>query len=331
VPAGAWEKSPACERISVDDKVSIPRRGQLELYFLNRASDLLTKRSIQPACWEDCLLLETDVNPRAGDLRRDSGKPAPTAYVWNNVWGWGREDAAYRLANAGFDVVLCNATHLYFDLACEKDPLEPGYYWAGFVDTRKPFEFVPLDVFQNAEENSMGQHVDRESLAGRVRLTSKGTQHVLGIQGQLWAENLRSAESLEYMAFPRLIALAERAWAQSPAWANEIDPKARHDQLERDWNQFANRLGQRELPRLDWLYGGVRYRLPPPGAMARDGLVYTNTALPGLTVRYTVDGSEPNEKSTVYSEPIQLEREINLRSFDTRGRGGRTVELRNRD
>ena len=46
----------------------------------------------------------------------------PIAYVWNNVWGWGGEDAAYRLANAGFDVVLCNATHLYFDLSCEKDP-----------------------------------------------------------------------------------------------------------------------------------------------------------------------------------------------------------------
>jgi hexosaminidase len=327
VPAGAWEKSPACEHIPVDVKANIPRRGQLELHFLNRASELLAKRSIQPACWEDCLLLETDVNPTAGDYRRASGKPAPTAYVWNNVWGWGREDAAYRLANAGFEVVLCNATHLYFDLACEKDPLEPGYYWAGFVNARKPFEFVPLDVFQNAERNSMGQSIDRESLAGRARLTRNGAQHVLGIQGELWAENLRSAESVEYMAFPRLIALAERAWAQSPDWASESDPTARRNQLERDWNQFANRIGQRELPRLDYLSGGVHYRLPPPGAVVRDDSMFANVAFPGLTIRYTDDGSIPNKAALLYRKPIPIAGEITLKSFDTRGRGSRVVRV----
>src|SRR5262249_35290002 len=137
------------------------------------------------------------------------------AYVWNNVWGWGREDAAYRLANAGYDVVLCNATNLYFDLACEKDPSEIGYYWAGFVDVRAPFDLIPLDVFKNADRTSMGQPVRTESLANRARLTPDGEQHILGIQGQLWGENLRSSEKLESMAFPRLISLAERAWAQS--------------------------------------------------------------------------------------------------------------------
>ena len=139
--------------------------------------------------------------------RRAAGKSTPTAYVWNNVLGWGREDAAYRLANAGFDVVLCNATHLYFDLACEKHPDEPGYYWAGFVDTRAPFELVPLDVFKNADQDGMGRPVPAATLADRQRLTEQGHTHILGIQGQLWAENLRSPAMLEYMAFPRIIAL----------------------------------------------------------------------------------------------------------------------------
>ncbi len=327
VPKGAWERSPACKRLALDATSRIPRRGQLELHFLNRASGMLAQRSIQPACWEDCLLLEIEQDPAAGNTRRAANKPTPTAYVWNNVWGWGREDAAYRLANAGFDVVLCNATHLYFDLACEKDPLEPGYYWAGFVDARKPFEFAPLDVFQNADRNSMGQPVNSERLARGARLTDEGARHVLGIQGQLWGENLRDSQSLEYMAFPRVIALAERAWARSPEWASTNEPVGRHRQLDRDWNQFANRLGQRELPRLDYLCGGVHYRLPPPGAAVRNGLIHANVAFPGVNVRYTDDGSEPNNMSALYREPVPFSRSIKLKSFNSRGRGSRTTSI----
>ena len=75
------------------------------------------------------------------------------------------------------------------------------------------------------------------------------------------AKNLRNANGLEYMGFPRIIALAERAWAHSPNWAQIPEPATRNAEMQRDWNRFANRLGQRELPRLDYLCGGVRYRL----------------------------------------------------------------------
>jgi hexosaminidase len=327
VPAGVWEKSAACVQLPLTTDSNIPRRGQLEIHFLNRASDILTADSIQPACWEDCLMMELGDDAEAGNSRRAAGRPAPTAYVWNNVVGWGREDAAYRLANAGFDVVLCNATHLYFDLACEKDPHEPGYYWAGFVDVRAPFALVPLDVFKNAHRDGMGRPVSAETFANRTRLTNEGTSHIVGIQGQLWAENLRTSAMLEYLAFPRIIALAERAWSSSPAWA-EIDDAAERDRrLNDDWNRFANRLGQFELPRLDYLAGGVHYRLPPPGAMVRDGAVEANVELPGLTIRYTIDGSDPGPTSTLYRSPIPLAPTVKLRTFDSRGRGSRTVTI----
>jgi hexosaminidase len=325
VPNGVWEKSPACERIPINADSKILRRGQLELHFLDRAAELVARRSIQPACWEDCLLLEAEHDKSAAKSRRAAGRPVPTACVWNNVWGWGREDAAYRLANAGFDVVLCNATHLYFDLACEKDPQEPGYYWAGFVGMRAPFEFVPLDVFKNAAHNSMGQPVSEDSLAGRARVTKESAAHILGIQGQLWAENLRDANALDYMAFPRLIALAERAWARSPDWANIGDASSRRAKLDQDWNQFANRLGQRELPRLDLL--GVQYRLPPPGAVVRSGMVYANIAFPGVVIRYTTDGSEPDQSSPAYSAPFPMAREVKLKSFNTTGSSSRSVQV----
>jgi hexosaminidase len=327
VPDGVWEKSTACNHLEVPGDSAIARRNQLEMHFLNRASQLLTERSIQPACWEDCLLLEAAKDTAAAKRRRAANEPVPTAYVWNNVWGWGREDAAYRLADAGFDVVLCNATNLYFDLACEKDPLERGYYWASFVGMRAPFEFVPLDVFKNASQTSMGQPVRQDSFADRVRLTSDGTRHILGIQGELWSENLRSEQDLEYMAFPRVIALAERAWAESPRWASIENSDSRQTELQADWNQFANRLGQRELPRLDYLSGGVQYRLPPPGAMIRDGWLHANVAIPGLEIRYTTDGSEPDATSASYSDPVPIQNGVKLRSFNTRGRGSRTANV----
>jgi hexosaminidase len=326
VPKGVWEKSAACARIVTDQASAVPRSGQLERYFLNRAADLLSRRSIRPACWEDCLLLGLPgaSNREAKSTTAETRKINPVAYVWNNVWGWGREDAAYRLANAGYDVVLCNATNLYFDLACEKDPQEPGYYWAGFVGTRAPFEFNPLNIYQNAERDGMGRLLSHDSMKDRARLTSAGASHILGIQGQLWGENLRGGDSLEYMAFPRVIALAERAWAAPPSWFGIEDASNRRKACDGDWNQFANRLGQRALPRLDFLGGGFNYCIPPPGVRVIDGLVHANTTLPGFEIRYTTDGSEPNRSSSLYLKPVRRTPHQRFTAFNALGRSSRT-------
>jgi hexosaminidase len=265
--------------------------------------------------------------PTIGEMRADSSQPKPIVYVWNNVWGWGREDAAYRLANAGYDIVLANATNLYFDLAQEKDPEEPGYYWAAFVGMRDPYEFNPLDVFQNVSHDSMGHAMSPDQFRNRVRLTDEGRRHILGIQGELWGENLRDPKRLEYMAFPRTIALAERAWAASPAWTAIEDRIARGEERGRDWNRFANCLGQRELVRLGDLAGGVSYRVPPPGAVIHDRHVIANVAYPGLEIRYTIDGTEPTAGSPRYQEPLALDKNLRLRSFDIRGNGSRTTMI----
>jgi hexosaminidase len=111
------------------------------------------------------------------------------------------------------------------------------------------------------------------------------------------------------MAFPKMLALAERAWA-------------RPDRSD-DWNRFANTLGQRELARLDRLAGGVAYRIPPPGGVIVNGTLYANVAFPGLTIRYTTDGSDPETSSAEYRGPTAVGGTARLRAFDTRGRGGR--------
>jgi hexosaminidase len=193
------------------------------------------------------------------------------------------------------------------------------------VDTRKPYEFVPLDVYQSAHEDRMGNPINQaEMFRDHVRLTDAGRANILGIQGQLWGENAKGQAMMEYLALPKLISLAERAWAPDPPWATEDDTALRASLLAEAWSRFANALGQRELPRLDRLHGGVAYRLPLPGARIEGGQLQANVAFPGLQIRYTVDGTEPDATSAVYTGPVAVSGVVKLRTFDTRGRGSRT-------
>ena len=324
VPAGVWEESPACRRL-IEENSDLAGAGDLARYFLRRLSSILDRHGLITAGWEEIAL--------EGVIHGGNAAKVPNQafvdrrfrpYVWNSVWGWGSEDTGYRLANAGYQVVLSNASNLYFDLAYDNHPQEPGSGWAGFVDTRKPWELQPLDLFRGAREDKFGRPIDAETAyASAVRLTAEGRRNVLGIQGQLWGENARGAERMEYLAFPKLLGLAERAWAQAPDWAQATDPADSERLQAAAWNEFANRLGQRELPRLDRFGGGIRYRLPPPGAVIEDGKLHANVAFPGLEVRYTSDGGEPTAASPLYAEPVAVSGTVKLKTFDTRGRGSR--------
>jgi hexosaminidase len=256
--------------------------------------------------------------------------PGFQVYAWNNAWGSGKEDVAYRLANAGYDVVLANAANLYFDLAYAKDPQEPGYYWAGFVETRHAFVFCPLDMIASAASDPMGREVPPARLAAMARLSAEGRTRVKGLQGQLWGENARTRARIEYLAAPRMVALAERAWAPDPGWCGVDDPATRAARIEADWNEFANRLGQRELPRLDRAPLAYGYRLPPPGVLCAGRTLHANVSLPGLALHYTLDGSEPTAASPRYTGKVEAgaqDRVFKVATFDTRGRASRLVTI----
>lgn len=329
VPAGAWLASPRCQAL-------MAARGwtsidSLRNDFLERCRAILARHGLAFAGWEETALEHLRVDGR------DRLVPKPQladgdllVYAWNNAWGWGQEDSAYRLANAGCQVVLANCANLYFDLAQAKDPDEPGYYWCGFVSARDAFTFCPLDIFATAGTEPMGGPVSPQALAAMTRLDAGGVAHIAGIQGQLWGENARSRERIEYLAAPRLIALAERAWALDPGWDAIDNGHARAARIERDWNEFANRLGQRDLARLDASPLAYGYRLPPPGAVLSDDAFRANVALPGLALHYTIDGSEPGAHSARYAAPVPAAPAVvafRVATFDTRGRKSCTVTI----
>ena len=94
--------------------------------------------------------------------------------------------------NTGYKVILSCVSNQYFDLAYEKSAEEPGYYWGGFQDIDKPFYFIPFDYYRNTKENTSGEPVDPSLFIGKDRLTDYGRSNILGIQGLLWSENIRS-------------------------------------------------------------------------------------------------------------------------------------------
>ncbi len=196
------------------------------------------------------------------------------------------------------------------------------------MDTRKVFEFTPLDVFRSAEEDRLGHPLDAERLYGdRVRPSAEGRRRILGIQGQIWGENAKGREAMEYLALPKLIALAERAWAAQPDWARVAEAGERRRLRAEAWSRFATALGRRELPRLDGMAGGFAYRLPPPGAVIENGELVANVRYPGLAIRYTTDESEPTAGSPLYEGPVAVSGPVRLRAFDRRGRGSLTTTV----
>lgn len=330
VPEGTWEKSPLCNQLIAKNQ-EINSTDDLWYYYFDKMDEMLKQRHLTLSGWEEIAMRKTILNgakhfiPNPGFADRGF-----RANVWNNGIGWGSEDLPYRLANAGYQVVLSCVSHLYFDLAYEKSPDEPGLYWGGFNDLNKPFDFIPFDYYKNTTENTDGNPVDSTLFIGRDRLTDYGKSNILGIQGQLWAENIRSTATLEYLLFPKMLALAERAWAPDPSWAGEKNHGKQQSLYQDAWSVFVNTVGRKELPRLsDYPGGAVLYRIPPVGAIIQDGTLIANIQIPGFDIRYTTDGTAPTIKSKMYSKPLTEKGKFTLCAFSKDGRKGRIISLIN--
>ncbi|MEU5882596.1 family 20 glycosylhydrolase [Spirillospora sp. NPDC047279] len=270
-PDGWWSGSPACE----NDPDTAGKNGeQLKELFFTKWNAIALTAAPATSGWEDVTHPDTP-------FRLKNFTPLP----WQNVWGWGREDWAYRFANEGTPVILAHATNLYMDLAYNKDPDEPGYYWAAYVDEKSTFTYQPFNVYANATETRWGAPFTPDP--NWTRLTETGRKNILGLEAQLWAENGKTPEIREYQAFPKLLGAAERAWNRRTPGTAEM-PAA--------WNTFNNTLGQVTFPLLDaykpvGLHGeGVNYRIPPPGAKLDGGTLTANVRNPGLAIEYSADG-----------------------------------------
>ena len=315
---GAWEQSPVSAAMM--KKHNLETVVDLWDYFYDRVDGMLRKHGLFMSGWEELAARQTMLDGRPKLI------PNPrfpergfSAYVWNNTVG--NEDLAYRLANAGYDIVLTPVTRMYMDMAHNANPDEHGVNWGAYVELDTVHDFIPLDINKNAPEASR---------IGKDRLTDYGKRRVRGLQANLFVETVRDPARIDYLVMPRLVAVAERGWAADPAWARESDP-AKIDALHRGaWTGFVNALGQRVLPRLDLDGSKLAYRIAPPGMMVDGGRVLVNHVLPGMTLRYTVDGSMPSASSPVVAGPIAARGTIRAAAFDRNGRMGQVASIEQR-
>lgn len=142
------------------------------------------------------------------------GGLAPNAAVMS----WLGEEAGIQAAKASHDVVMAPESHTYFD-----------YYQAKGAEPQAIGGFTPLEKIYAYEPMPAG-------------LDAAQQRHVLGAQGQLWTEYMSGPAKVEYMAWPRLSALAEVVWSPKEG---------------RDFGDFQKRLDV-HLHRLDALSVGYR-------------------------------------------------------------------------
>ncbi len=173
------------------------------------------------------------------------------------VMSWRGTAGGIEAARQGHDVVMTPGSHLYFDHyqgPPEGEPLAIG----GHTSLARVYAFEPIPE----------------------DLSDAEARHVLGAQANIWTEYITSPEQVEYMALPRMLALAEVVW--SPAGA-------------RVWADFAGRLPA-QLARLDAL--GVQYRIPEPEGLDGARLVLGDSVtfrfgspLPTARVLWTAAGT----------------------------------------
>lgn len=188
------------------------------------------------------------------------------------VMSWRGTAGGIDAAKLGHDVIMTPTSHMYFDYY-QGDPDHEPLAIGGYLPLEQVYWFEP---------------VPRE-------LSRSELKHVLGAQGNVWTEYIKTADQVEYMVFPRLLALSEVVWSPRRA---------------RDWDSFVVRL-QSQLRWLD--HFDVNYRAPSVEGLDSDVLtledhvtIELSTLLPAAQIRYTTDGSPPTADSRLYTDPIEL-------------------------
>jgi hexosaminidase len=315
VGKGSWSASPACQLLFNKPDNGVAGAIDLKSYFTARVANILTNRQITMGVWEDGIMSDA-ITPFN---RKQYGENKVTVNAWDNIWEFGVADRAYRLANEDYNVVLSSGTHLYFDHPQEAHPQEAGFYWASrFINTRKVFGFMPDNLYANADTMRNGTPiVNLEADVGRELVSLEKPDNILGMQGQIWSETIRTSSQLNTMIYPRMIAMAERAWHKAD-WENTQDIKLR----DKSWTKFSSILGLKEFRRLE--ADDVEYYLPIPGGIINNGKLDANIAIPGVKIQYSLDNGE---NWLDYIKRVAVKGPVLLRSQANNGRSSRATKV----
>ena len=181
------------------------------------------------------------------------------------VMSWRGIEGGIEAAKQMHDVIMTPTSYMYLDYYQgnpSKEPLAIG----GFLNLEKTYSFEP----QVAE------------------LSPDQAKYILGVQGNLWTEYVKTPQHAEYMLFPRALAVAEIGWSDKT----------------KDFKNFSGRLDT-HLKRLDLM--AVNYSKSANNVSFSTELnpqkrtvIKLSTAHPTGQIKYTLDGSSPLSTSLLY-------------------------------
>jgi hexosaminidase len=147
---------------------------------------------------------------------------APTKLLSTSiVQHWRPKTTPAEAVAKGAKVILSIADRAYLDMKYDTGTAI-GLTWAAIIPVRSAYDWDPAKAASGVPEDA-----------------------ILGVEGPLWSETLGNIRDVEFLAFPRLAAIAEVGWAR---------------QDDRKWSDFRKRLAE-QGPR--WAALGINfYRAP---------------------------------------------------------------------
>lgn len=209
------------------------------------------------------------------------GGLAPNA----TVMSWRGFEGAIESAKIGNPVVVAPNQFCYLDHYQSRSASEPLAI-GGFLPLKKVFLFDPIPE----------------------QLTEAQSQLIKGAQACVWTEYMPETSHLEYMIYPRLLALSEVVWLNSK---------------DRDFKDFQSRVDSffQRLEAMGFNHANHLYKVEGQ-VKFNESMLISLTNYSDFPIHYTTDGSIPNESSLVYTEPLVVEGNIHLKaaSFNTSGK-----------
>lgn len=195
------------------------------------------------------------------------------------VMSWRGFKGGIEAAEQGHKVIMCPTSHCYFDYYQANPEFEPEAI-GGYTSLKKVYLFEPVPE----------------------GLSEESAKYILGAQGNVWTEYIRTPSHAEYMSLPRMTALAEVVWSSKD---------------QRDWIDFRDRLNMQfkrfDAMNINYSKGSWKVDIQP----VLDNGIYKLTLTseqPDIPIHYTADGTDLSADSPVYKEPLTFSNSVVIKA-----------------
>lgn len=197
------------------------------------------------------------------------------------VMSWRGMEGGIEAAELGHDVIMTPVSHCYFDYYQADRDFEPVAI-GGFTTLKKVYSFEPIPPELSKDE----------------------AKHILGAQGNIWTEFIPSPEHAEYMAIPRMLALAEVVWSSKN--------KRNFDHFNRRLQSHFRRF---DLQNINYAKGSYKVEIVPETDTASGTTkVRLESEIWEAKIYYSLDGSVPDTNAIFYKEPLKIEKGVLLKA-----------------